>query len=404
MTWASPRRWSVRMRLTTLVGGLLLGSGILLVGITYVLVDLATANETVTIVLPDGSSVAFSSDSAQATVPPDDHASGTDDSPLGAMPSPGRLAELAAEQHSQRMLTLLSRSGIALAVTAALGILLGWVVSGRILRPVRTIAERTQRITATDLHQRLALDGPRDELTELGDTIDDLLGRLDRAFEAQRRFVQNASHELRTPLARQRAIGQVALDDPDASAQALRHAHERILAAGGEQADLIDALLLLARADSRNEIRREAVDLAETTRVALEAAADEAAGRGLVTVADLEPTSISGERMLIERVVTNLVDNAIRYNHAGGTIRLATGVRSGRPVLTVSNTGLRVPRAEVADLLQPFRRLDGARTQQTGHGLGLSIVASVADLHDADLLIDPLPGGGLHIEIVWQST
>lgn len=145
--------------------------------------------------------------------------------------------------HAAEMRALLVQSGIALAIMAAGSIGLGWVIAGRALRPVRTITATARRISATSLNERLALNGPDDEFKELGDTLDGLLARMEASFRAQRQFVANASHELRTPLARQQLASQLALADPDASIESLRMAHERVLASGAQQEQLIEALL-----------------------------------------------------------------------------------------------------------------------------------------------------------------
>jgi len=403
--WLAPwRRWSVRTRLTALFGGLFFASGVVLLGVTYILVDLTTTSETLAVVLPDGSSVAVSADVGEPDGTAQDvrsNGSGTDEPP--PQPDPGELRALAVKQHDERMLALLTQSAIALVVTAVLAIVLGWIVAGRVLSPIRTIIERTRTITATGLHERLALAGPRDELGELGETIDELLARLERSFEAQRRFVQNASHELRTPLARQRTIAEVALEDPKASTRSLRQAHERVLAAGRQQADLIDSLLILAKGESGGGSVAQPVDLADVARSALAERAAQAESNELLIVTDLEPAVVTGEPALIGRLVDNLVDNAIRYNHPGGTVHVSIAVRSGHPELTVVNTGSVVPRDRVAELFDPFRRLEGARTQQDGHGLGLSIVKSVADLHSARIIVEPQPSGGLHFTVIWPS-
>jgi signal transduction histidine kinase len=393
----------VRVRLTVLYGGLFLVSGVVLLAITYVLVDRATADETVTVAFPDGSSVTARTELDEGLALDDDvRSSGVGSAQAPVMPDPQQLRAIAAEQHAGRMQTLVTQSGIALAVMAALAVVLGWLVAGRVLRPLRTITATTRRITANDLHERLALGGPDDELKELGDTVDELLARLERTFNAQRQFVANASHELRTPLARQRALAQVALDDPDATVETLRHAHERVLAAGAEQAHLIDALLVLARGQAGRE-RDERVDLAALAHQAIDGWGGEAEARGLLVVAELDAAPVRGDRSLLERLVGNLIDNAIRYNHSGGTVQVVTAVRDGRPTLTVVNTGPQVPRESVPEIIQPFHRLDSGRTHQDGHGLGLSIVSAVADLHHAALAIAPPPSGGLHVTVSWPG-
>ena len=203
---------------------------------------------------------------------------------------------------------------------AVLALLAGWLVAGRMLRPIRTITRTAQRISSTSLHERLALDGPQDELKELGDTLDDLFGRLEAAFEAQRQFVANASHELRTPLARQRALIQVALADPDASFSSLRAAHERVLVSEQHLEQMIDALLTLTRGQAGLE-RRERLDLEVLASQALLARESELAGRDLDVHATLATAPTAGDPRLLERLIANLIDNAIRHNTPGRTDR-----------------------------------------------------------------------------------
>jgi signal transduction histidine kinase len=301
----------------------------------------------------------------------------------------------AADSHQ-----LLINSGIALAIVAILAVLAGWLVAGRMLRPIRTITRTARRISSTSLHERLALDGPQDELKELGDTLDDLFGRLDAAFEAQRHFVANASHELRAPLTRQRALIQVALADPDANSSSLRAAHERVLASEQHLEQLIDALLALTRGQAGLE-RREPVDLAAIATPAMLARESEAAGRDLQVHATLDPAPTEGDPRLLERLIANLIDNAIRHNNPGGRVEITTGTRDRHAFVSISNTGPTVPPEQIQRLLRPFERHRAARTgHDGGHGLGLSIVQAVADAHGAELRPVARGDGGLTIEVV----
>ncbi|MGW5693432.1 histidine kinase dimerization/phospho-acceptor domain-containing protein, partial [Streptomyces asiaticus] len=250
---ALPRR-TVRLKLTLLYGALFLLSGAALLTITYLLVlgagggSLSGGQPA-----PDGGGPrAGETDGHSPPVPPPRGRIG--ESTRDVLPAAAR--EIMELQRDAMLHDLLVQSAIALGLMSVISIALGWVVSGRILRPLRTVIGAAREISATSLHQRLALDGPSDELKELGDTFDGLLGRLETSFEAQRRFVANASHELRTPLARQRTLGQLALSDPDADVASLRAAHERILAAGAQQERMIEALLTLARSHAGIEVRR----------------------------------------------------------------------------------------------------------------------------------------------------
>jgi signal transduction histidine kinase len=284
---------------------------------------------------------------------------------------------------------------------AVISIALGWVVAGRVLRPLRTITTAVRDISATNLHERLALAGPDDELKELGDTFNALLTRLDESFQAQRRFVANASHELRTPLARQRALGQVAIDDPDATPETLRAAHERVLAAGVQQERLIDALLTLARGQTGID-RHDRFDIADITDRVLTERRAEATVREVDVRSTIPSARACGDPRLVERLVANLVDNAIRHNLARGHLTVATEDRDGRAVLIVANTGPVIAASAVDQLFTPFRRLSADRTA-SGHGvgLGLSIVRAIADAHAATVTTRARHAGGLQIEVAF---
>ena len=281
---------------------------------------------------------------------------------------------------------------------AVVSVALGWLVAGRVLQPLRTITAAARRISASNLHQRLALDGPDDELTELGKTFDGLLARLDASFAAQRQFVANASHELRTPLARQRTLVEVALRDPNATVGSLRAACERVLATGEEQERLIEALLTLARSQ-RGLDRREPLDLAEVTGDAVQASEPGAQDRGVSLRASLGQAPALGDTRLTGRLAANLLDNAVRHNTTGGWVEVSTGISNGRSVLAVSNTGPVIPPDRVDLMFQPFGRLEATRVSSDGLGLGLSIVTAVAAAHDADLRARPRAGGGLEVEV-----
>jgi signal transduction histidine kinase len=301
---------------------------------------------------------------------------------------------------------LLLLSGVALATMLAVSITLGWLMAGRVLRPLRTMTATTRQLSEANLHQRLAVTGPDDELKDLADTIDGLLGRLDAAFDtqkdaldAQRRFVANASHELRGPLTRERAAIEVALADPKATTQSLRATFQRVLATSIQQERLLDALLTLARGQAGLD-RWERFDLAAVTDEVLLARHAEVQRRQLRVDAALDPTPALGDPRLAERLVANLVDNAIGHNLPGGWVQVETNSRAGRAELSVANSGPPVPPAEVERLLRPFQRLGADRTgHREGHGLGLSIVAAVAATHDADLRVRARPEGGLQVVV-----
>lgn len=399
-----PPRRTVRLRLTALYGGLFLASGAALLAVTYGLVA-GAVDRPPTVVRH---AVAVTPGAGAHPGP----AAGTHDDPA-ALPddSPRQDVQRTVDRQKSDLLhTLLVQSGIALGLMSLVSVLLGWIVAGRILRPLRTITATARDISATSLDRRLALDGPRDELRELGETFDALLARLDRAFQAQRQFVANASHELRTPLARQRVLGQVALADPGPTVESLRAAHERILAAGAQQERLIEALLTLARGHAGIDVRRP-FDLARLVEEVVAGRGGSARERRVTLRPSVGAAVASGHRALAERLVANLLDNAVRYNVPGGHVEVTTGTRAGRAFLTVANTGPVVPEDAVERILLPFQRLGPARPARgsgtgpaQGLGLGLSIVAAIASAHDAALTASARPGGGLVVTVAFPAA
>ena len=395
-----PRR-TVRLKLTLLYGGLFLVCGVALLAVTYFLVEqhLPTALTTKSLAGNGQTTVSGTQYSAVCYSSSQVHSSeGLGQAAGASIPTANGCAALLGAARSDELRQLIIDSGIALAIMAAASTGLGWVVAGRVLQPLRTITTAARRISASNLYQRLALDGPDDELTELGKTFNGLLARLERSFTAQRQFVANASHELRTPLARQRTLVEVALRDPDATVASMQQTMQRVLATGEEQERLIEALLTLARSQ-RGLDRREPLDLAVVTGAAVSATEADAAERGVRVNASFGSASSLGDVRLAERLAANLVDNAVRHNVAGGWVEVATGVRSGRSVLSVSNTGPVIAPDQVDRLFQPFGRLEATRLSRDGLGLGLSIVTAIAAAHDADLRARPLPGGGLEVEV-----
>ncbi len=314
-----------------------------------------------------------------------------------APPAPGQNVVL--QQHNADLDRLLTISWIVLLVTTAGAAVLGWFAAGRVLRPVREITATARTISAGNLHERLARTGPNDEFKQLGDTLDDLLGRLEASFEAQRRFVANASHELRTPLTLERTLLQVALADPNATERTLRAACEELLTSQVDQERLLEALLTLASSERGLE-RRDPVDLPALVDHALRQLAPKLDRRGLVTEATLGPATTAGDPALIERLIANLLDNAIDHNVDGGQIEIRTEALDGHAVLTIGNSGPLIPAGEIARLFEPFQRLHGARITNDGHhGLGLSIVRAIAVAHGAELSATPRAGGGLTVTI-----
>jgi signal transduction histidine kinase len=375
-------RGGVRLRLTLLFGGLFLAAGAALLGITDFLVRHATSG---VVIARQLGGVSIGSGTLPASL-----------SPTEQIQSYANAAQ-AVENGA-----LLLYSGIALGIMAVVSVALGWFTAGRALSPLRRITAAARRISVTNLHERLALDGPDDDLRELADTIDGLFARLDASLYAQRQFVANASHELRTPLARSRTLLEVALRNPDASVESLRAAGERALAAGEEQERLIEALLTLARSQ-RGLSRHVPLDLAAIARDVLAARGAEVAARGLDMRVTLSPALLTGDFDLSERAVVNLIDNALRHNVADGTVWVTVGTVSGQAVLSVANTGTEIPAGDVSGLLQPFQRC-GVPRSGDGLGLGLSIVQAIAVAHGGGLTLTPRPGGGLTAQLAFPPA
>jgi signal transduction histidine kinase len=286
---------------------------------------------------------------------------------------------------------------LALAGMLVVSAALGYLVAGRALAPLRHVTGLARRVSQERLDERIGMSGPHDELRELADTLDGMLDRLAAAFEGQRRFVANASHELRTPLTVIRAEVEVALADPDASAAELRRMGEVVLEAADRTQALLDSLMVLARSQQAL-LRREPVDLAAAARTAATTTAAEAAVHGIEVALDLEPARVEGDPPLVERLVANLVENAVRHNVARGRVRVTT-----RPGLVrVENTGPVIAAEDVRRLAEPFERL-GRDSDGPGAGLGLSIVRAVADAHGATLSLQPRAGGGLEAVVTFAQ-
>jgi signal transduction histidine kinase len=378
-SWLRPPRRTAQLRLTLLSGALFLLSGATLLTVSYVLFEGASHGSAHTSgPSPPGSSSSRSSGKTHQSI---GQAAAT--------------AQAVADRHD-----LLVDFAIALGIVAVLALLLGWFFAGRMLRPVRTITATARRISASNLNERLALNDADEEFKNLGDTLDDLFARLEAAFEAQRHFVANASHELRTPLTRERALLQVALSDPSTSA-IWRSTAQELLASNREQERLIEALLALASSEGELD-HRERVDLATICDDVLLRTDLDTNTLGLHVDTAIRHAPLDGDPKLIERLVANLLHNALGHNVLGGHVQICTGVTDGRVVLTVTNTGPVIPPTEVDRLFQPFQRLDPQRTHhKDGHGLGLSIVRAIATAHAATITAHPRPRGGLSVEVTF---
>ena len=299
---------------------------------------------------------------------------------------------------------LLIASAIALGVFGVAAAAIGWLLAGRVLRPLSTITSAARRISASSLHERLALHGPDDELKELADTLDGLFARLEASFESQRRFAANASHELRTPLTRERTLLQVTLADPAATTGTWQAVSQDLLASNAEQEHLIEALLTLASSEAGLDERQPA-DLAAIASAALGAARPAIGRLALHVQAGFQPATLDGDPLLVQQLVANLIDNAVRHNVPAGDIQVSTSASPAGAVLSVTSSGQEVPAAEVDRLFQPFRRLGPRPARRDGgHGLGLSIVRAIATAHAATITAQPRPGGGLTIEVTFPPS
>ncbi len=374
---AGSSRTTLRWRLTLVYGAVAVAVGLLLLLLSLLLVDRAVR---------------------QGSLPPD--------TPIRiTRPGPDLITTLGAVQDDLRtgaLNSLLRQGLLALLLLGALGVGLSYFLAGRVLRPLQDITAAAQRLSAERLDARIALPGPQDELKVLADTFDDMLGRLESAFEAQRRFVADASHELRTPLAVMRTEVEVALADPDADVGDFRAAAAVVRDASIRADRLVDSLLLLARSD-RLQVDglplRERVELASVAQSSLAAVAAEVQDRRLQVVTSYGAAQVLGDRGLLERLAGNLVENAVRHNVVGGWLRVDIGTVQGRARLEVSSSGPMVAAEEVAGLFEPFRRHGTARTARRGAGLGLAIVRAVAQAHGGTAAAAARPEGGLTVTV-----
>lgn len=298
---------------------------------------------------------------------------------------------------------ILRTGGLAFGFVVLAGAAASYLVAGRVLRPVSDLTETARRLSTATLRERIAYRGPRDELAELADAFDEMVGRLDAAFAGQQRFAANASHELRTPLTLIRAEVDVALSDPNATVEELRTSAEIVREATIRADALIESLLLLARSEAEAEkgvlTTREPVDLAALVPGALAAVGAETTERELRVDSVLDPARTVGDPELLSRLVGNLVENAVRHNIDGGDLAIRSGHIDGMAWITVSNTGASFEQSEVGDLLAPFRRGGAGRSGVRGTGLGLSIVRAVVLAHHGAVDLCALATGGLQVRV-----
>jgi signal transduction histidine kinase len=378
---------SARSRLTLLYASLFALGGAALVWITYLLVA-RTLDSTATTRIPPSIQPVIGKCvvAAQAGGGP------------GALNQCARLYASgvqagASAQRGTTLTHLLTYSLLSLAGVTLLATVAGWIVAGRILRPVHRLTAAARAASEQDLSQRIALQGPRDELRELADTFDTMLERLDRAFTSQRQFIANASHELRTPLTVMRTAMDVVLAKPEPTRDELASMAADVRQAVDHSQRLIEVLLVLARNDHARALT-DPLDLAAIAEDALEGRA----ANGITTTTTLDEAPVTGDAVLLERLIANLLDNAERYNIAGGTVAISTTTHDATSVLRVVNTGAVVPADMVERLFLPFTRLDD-RTRHEGFGLGLALVSSITAVHGGSVDATAVPAGGLDITV-----
>jgi signal transduction histidine kinase len=377
---------SARSRLTLLYTSLFALGGAALVAITYLLVA-QSLQSTTTARIPRGVQQALAKCLYAAQT------GGADVLQKCAAVYGNGVQAGAAAQRTTTLSHLLTYSLLGLAGVTLLAAGAGWIVARRILRPVHRLTAAARAASEQNLSQRLALEGPRDELRELADTFDDMLGRLDRAFTSQRQFIANASHELRTPLTLMRTAIDVVLAKPEPTRDELVSMAADVRQAVDHAERLIEALLVLAR-NEQARVLTDPLDLAAVAEDALEGRTAD----GISTITTLDEAPVTGDAVLLERLVDNLLDNAERYNIPGGTIEISTTAYDATAVLRVVNTGAVVPADVVDRLFLPFTRLDD-RTRHDGFGLGLALVSSIAAIHRGTVDATAVPTGGLDISV-----
>ena len=388
------RTISLRLRLTLSYGGVFFALGFLLIAFSYVLVHQVLVHNPGEFLGHVAARLGLSPAFLRARMP----------SPSGGRETVAAFMRTVQDQVVSQLLHGLTGVAFsALAAAAVVSVGLGWLIAGRMLRPLQEIAVVARRASASTLHERIAMQGPSDELRELADTFDAMLARLETAFDAQREFVANASHELRTPLSIMRTEVEVTLADPWASGAELRRMADTVRIAIARSEDIIDKLLVLA----------ESGRLVDTEMVALNTLAAEvvsrqtpaAAARGLSFASDLQAATVHGDRALLERLLDNLIGNAVRYAPAESVITVQVVGRPDGATLRVANAGETIAPDEVPRLFERFYRRGTSRSRHSGgSGLGLAIVAAVAEAHGGTALADSPAGGGLAVTVTLPSA
>ncbi|WP_141577878.1 cell wall metabolism sensor histidine kinase WalK [Actinomadura sp. WMMA1423] len=401
-------RLSLRARLTITYGGLFLVAGVVLLGATYALFDQQLSRSGTKVLatrlspVPGPGPASPAQNSRQAV-----EARALAEARMAA-DTDRWMRDQRDELHDAAVTSLVTQGSIALLVVGGAAAGFGWLIAGQVLSPLHRVTETARRIAGSPaadrgLHERIALRGPRDEVKELADTFDTMVERLDRSFDGQRRFVANASHELRTPLALGRALVEVAMHRESASPD-VRQLGETLLQINSRHERLITGLLLLAR--SENEVTTRApVDLADVVAHVGAQTALEAGGAGVTVETDTAEAMTSGDALLLERVVQNLLENGLRHNTESGWVTVSCRTEDGHAVLEVANSGPSVPPYEIPALFEPFRRLDNDRlVTAKGAGLGLSIVQSIVRAHNGTVRAVPRSGGGLTVTVALPSA
>ncbi|MEU6766834.1 ATP-binding protein [Streptomyces sp. NPDC046853] len=394
---------SERARLTALYGGMLVLAGALLTGLVYFLVrqglysSISTAVTTAVPARRMHPPWRMPTPAATASVAERMPADGVTDPDITRGLAVTKISDIAEQAALSRLLTV---SVIVLFVYAALSILLAWWMAGRVLHPVAVITGTARRLSGENLHERIALDAPPGELKQLADTFDEMLGRIEQLVSAQQRFAANAAHELRTPLAVQRAAAEIGLAGEPDPGQVAR-IRTKLISVADDSEHLIEGLLLLATSERGLE-RREPVALDVIADAVAEGLAGRAAERDVTLSLRAEPLTVDGDGVLLDRLVHNLVANAVDYNVKGGRVE----VRTGPGGIEVTNTGPVVPPETVPHLFEPFRRLrERTHARGEGAGLGLSIVAAIARAHGAQATAEANgEGGGLSVRVRFPTA
>lgn len=392
--------WTIRTRLSLLYAGAFFVAGVALIVAIYLYLGVVLDRQFSIRLVNDAAPTAEGQLGAPGELPPRE-----------LMEEAGRISVLVRQARLNTLDTMLMVSLALVGFLTILAGVIGWLVAGQALQPLREITATARRVADRSLHERIALTGPKDEIRDLADTLDQMLERLDRSFDSQRRFVANASHELRTPLTITRTLIEVALLEagPD---DKLRQLGNTLLAVNQRHEKLTDGLLALASSEQR-AAEFHPVDLGEIAGHVVSELRPIAEKAGVVLETDFRPGAVFGDAFLLERLIQNLIENGIQYNTPeNGWVRVSTTASPGQVELTVENTGPVVPAYEVPGLFEPFRRLaatdrmaGAARTPIVrGAGLGLSIVRSVAHTHGGEVQATPREGGGLLVRVKFPAA